>query len=101
MAQLALCACVGHGAANVVLLGPPWDRSRARLVLLSPLRAPPETGPGLVSLFSLPVPCVPHVPWYFVPCLRYTHITSIAIVYSRFTSIAIHELPKETSHVQL
>ena len=33
--------------------------------------------------------------------LRYTHITSIAIVYSRRTSIAIHELPKETSHVQL
>ena len=41
------------------------------------------------------------VPWYFVPFFPYTHITSIAIVYSRFTSIAIYEVPKETSHVQL
>ena len=56
---------------------------------------------GFAIFVILPVPCVPHVPWYFVPFFPYTHITSIAIVYSRFTSIAIYEVPKETSHVQL
>ena len=44
MAQLALCACVGHGAANVVFLGPPWDRSRARL--LSSLSSTRTSGDG-------------------------------------------------------
>ena len=33
MAQRALCACVGQGAADVVLLGPPWDRFQARFLL--------------------------------------------------------------------
>ena len=112
MAQRALCACVGQGAADVVLLGPPWDRFQARFLLSACLlvlvasyrrRAPVLDFATLFLVLYSPVLryLVSLVPWYFVPFFPYTHITSIAIVYSRFTPIAIYEVPKETSHVQL
>ena len=97
MAQLALCACVGHGAANVVFLDRHGIGPGLGFFPRSLLRVPPETGPGLVSLSffigTLCATCTLVLCTLSVPCLRYTHITSIAIVYSRFTSIAIYEVP--------
>ena len=52
MAQLALCACVGHGAANVVFLDRHGIGPGLGFFPRSLLRVPPETGPGLVSLSS-------------------------------------------------
>ena len=68
MAQRALCACVGQGAADVVLLGPPWDRSQARFLLSACLLVLccvlPETGPGVGF-------CNPFLLVLFLPVLRY------------------------------
>ena len=83
MAQRALCACVGQGAADVVLLGPPWDRFQARFLLSACLlvlvasyrrRAPVLDFATLFSLVLLLTgTSVPFVPWYlsvpFVPRL--------------------------------